>query len=424
MDTPAATPSRAWLVVIAAALLFFYEFIQLNLPDSIGLYLLKDFHLDASTLSQLSSLYFISNVIFLLPAGIILDRVSTRLVILVALTICIIGTFMLSFAPDPSWVAYSRFLAGIGSAFCFLSAMRLASRWFPPHRLALVSGVVVTMAMLGGLVAQTPMTLLTQTVGWRHAVLFDAFLGIIFFFIILFVVKDYPAGGENEHKHQKIRLQQMGFMTTMRMAYLNPKNWACGIYTSFMNLPIFILGAIWGIPYLVQIQHVTSTQASNVVAALFLGSIIGCPVIGWFSDTIKRRKLPMIIGAILALACLLIIIEVPNLGLTALLILFFALGFISSSQIISYPTVTESNPTSITAMAVSVISLCAISGGAIFQPLFGKLMDLHWDHTIINGNPIYSKGDYHLALLVLPITFIIALVLSIAIRETYAKRNS
>lgn len=189
-----AHPWRAWFVVLTAGLFFFYEFIQMNLFDAISGSLIHEFGITASSLGQLSSYYFIANVLFLFPAGILLDRYSTRIVILVSMGVCVMGTTLLSFAPNFHWAIISRFFTGIGSAFCFLSAIRLASRWFEPKHMALVTGLLVTMAMLGGMLAQTPMSILVSMFSWRETLLIDALMGIILMLFIASVVRDYPQG--------------------------------------------------------------------------------------------------------------------------------------------------------------------------------------------------------------------------------------
>ena len=92
---------------------------------------MREFSLSAGQISQLSAIYFIANVIFLFPAGSILDRFSTRKVILTSMSICIAGTFLFSLSTSLFIAGCARFFTGIGSAFCFLSCIRLASRWFP-----------------------------------------------------------------------------------------------------------------------------------------------------------------------------------------------------------------------------------------------------------------------------------------------------
>src|SRR4051812_41777784 len=88
----------AWIVTLTASLFFFYEFIQLNLFNSIDVDLMRDFHLDAMQLGQLSSMYFYANAIFLFPAGNLLDRYSTKLLLLLAVVLCTVGTFLFGIA--------------------------------------------------------------------------------------------------------------------------------------------------------------------------------------------------------------------------------------------------------------------------------------------------------------------------------------
>src|SRR3989338_3017023 len=183
----------AWMVTLTASLFFFYEFIQLNLFNAIDEPLMRDFGLNPAQLGQLASMYFYANAIFLFPAGNMLDRYSTKKLLLFAVAICIIGTFIFALSKSVMMAGFGRFLVGAGASFCFLSCIRLASRWFAPHRMAFVTGVIVVMAMLGGLVAQTPFALLTEYVnGWRNAVLIDAALGIVIFFAIAWLVQDRP----------------------------------------------------------------------------------------------------------------------------------------------------------------------------------------------------------------------------------------
>src|SRR5690242_934654 len=108
-----------WVVVLSAALFFFYEFIQLNMMDAINLQLAHDFNINATQVSGLSAVYFIANVIFLIPAGLMLDRFSARKLILTTLTLCVAATFCFGFSHTAHWAAVFRFCAGIGSAFCF-----------------------------------------------------------------------------------------------------------------------------------------------------------------------------------------------------------------------------------------------------------------------------------------------------------------
>ena len=125
-----------WLVVFSASLFFFYEFIQMNMFNTINPYLIKEFDIDAIVMGYVTAAYFYADVIFLFPAGMLLDRFSTRSIILTAMLVCVVSTVIFAASTSIVVIAICHFAAGIGNAFCFLSCARLASRWFPARQMA------------------------------------------------------------------------------------------------------------------------------------------------------------------------------------------------------------------------------------------------------------------------------------------------
>ena len=415
---------QPWIVCFTAALFFFYEFIQMNMFNAISPELMRDFSINATQLGYLSASYLYADVIFLFPAGILLDRLSTRIVILSALVICILGTFFFAIATSFWFAGICHFMAGIGNAFCFLSCIMLATRWFPPRRMALVTGLIVTMAMTGGVVAQTPLTLLTAVVGWRNALLMNAGLGVIIFAIIWRFVRDYPQSYQEQHRKERQQLNNLGFWQSITLALSNSQAWLCGIYTSLLNLPIMLLGALWGSLYLTQVHHLTKTAASITTSMIFIGTIIGGPLLGWLSDRISLRRLPMILGALLSLLTIAAIMYLPNPSYIRLLMLFFALGLFTSSQVISYPMIAEGTSKAITGTSVGIASVLIMGGGALFQPIFGWLMDRHWDGLIVNGIRQYTLANFQPAMMILPVAFCIGLLAICLAKETHCQTKS
>lgn len=412
----------AWLVTLIASLFFFYEFIQMNLFNAINTQLREAFQLDAIQLGQLFSMYFYANFLCLFVAGNLLDRFSTRKLVLFAATLCTIGTWMFS-AASAYWVAaVGRFLVGAGASFCFLGCIRVASRWFAPHKMAFVTGVVVTMAMLGGLIAQAPFSMLVEYLGdWRQALYINAGLGIAIIVAIFCLVQDYPPDAGEEAKVQQQKIKELSLLQCFKLAALNPQNWLGGLYTALMNLPVFIMGGLWGIMYLTNVHHLTAAQASYATTIFFVGVIIGSLLFGWISDHIERRVSPMIAGAILSLVTMCLLMYVPNLSFTMVMFLFFAIGLVTSSQVLTYPTIAELNPSYLTSTAVSIDSLCIMASGFIIPPAFGWLMERGSAHDIINGVKVYTAHDFNTAMLMMPLSLVAALIISFFIRETYCK---
>ena len=411
-------PIQAWLVCISAALFFLYEFVQMSMFNAISTQLLKTFQISAGQYGNLSATYFYVDVFFLIPAGLILDRFSTRKVILLAMFLCVASTFVFAHATSLSLAMLARAVTGIGSAFCLLSCLKLASRWFPPRRMALATGVIVTMAMLGGMIAQTPFALLADAIGWRQAVLINTSIGALMLVIIIIVVKDYPPGYMSSSNNSENFPVSLRFWHSLLVCMRNKQNWLAGLYTSLINLPIFLLGQTWGTLYLIQARNLTHAQANNVTAMIFLGTIIGSPIFGWLSDKIGLRRRPMLIGGSLSLATILILLFTNNLTYPALILIFLMLGFFTSSQVLGYPVVAESNATNNTGTALGIASVIIMLGGTT-EPLYGWLLELHWNGTIIADIPYYSHSDFLSAMLIMPIAFLVALICTALLREPF-----
>ena len=409
----------SWIVVLVGGLFFFYEFIQMNMLDAISQALIQSLHINAAQLGQMSSYYFLANVLFLLVAGTLLDRYSTRLVMLIALGICVLGTAFFSMAHSFLFVSICRFLTGIGSAFCFLSVLRLASRWFPPKRMALVTGIIVTMAMTGGAVAQTPFEKLVTIYGWRETLQIDAAFGVCVWLLIACIVRNYPDSHHDKHVDEQQTLSAIGYVHSLKIAFLRCQNWFCAFYACLMNLPINVLGGLWGILYLTTTHDFSKMDASYVTSMLFIGTIFGSPLMGWLSDRMGRRKPLMIAGSIISISLMILVLHSNLLNLHLLILLFFAIGFFSSTQIISYPLVAESSPRIVTAMSVSVVSIVTMSGIGIIQNLYGYLLQLHAESRLHMATTHYVASDFHWAMMIFLVGYLLALGGSLLVKESY-----
>ncbi len=419
VDTSWFNRIQPWVVVLTASLFFFYIFIQMTLFNALDAPLMRALHINAGGISKLQNSYFFADVIFLFPAGLMLDRLSTRKVLSWMMGVAVVATFGFAFIHSVWQGMLLRFAVGAAGAFCLLGAVRLASRWFAPKRMALVVGFIVTFSMLGGTVAQYPLTAVSEHFGWRTSILLDAAVGLLMLIAIIALVRDFPVN-KSLDKEQDPHKSDLSFLAALKHTFRNPQNWLAGIYTSLVNLPIFILGATWGGMYLEQARHLSADSASYVTSMIFVGMVIGSPTLGWLSDKLQQRRMPMIVFGIMALAVVLMIMYIPHLNAVTLGILFFALGFVIASQIISYPLVAESNPACITATSESLASTLIMSGGFLIG-LFANLLDFHWAHTVRHGVPIYAVSNYLHALIILPIAFVIAILAAFLVRETNCK---
>ena len=399
---------QSWLICLTSGLFFFYEFFQLNIFDVINPNLQNDFKIGADQLSNMSAAFLWANVLFLIPAGCILDRYPVRTVILSAMSLCVLGTLGFALSQDYSSATICHAITGIGNAFCFLAAVVLISRWFPSEQQALVIGCIVTMAFLGGMVAHTPFAHLVLHWGWRAAMGWDVLIGLIFLGLIFLIVR-------NPNQPHTTSTPNRSWFTGINGAIHTSQNWLAGLYTACLNLPIMVLCALWGNTYLQMVHHLNHFAATSTISLIFIGSIIGCPLMGWLSDQQKLRKPIMIIGAVGSGLALLPLCCDLSLSILELKVIFFALGLFTSTQVISYPLIAESNPSSFTGSATSLASVLIMSTAGLAQVLFGWLITYHSQHTS------FQADDLRFAFLIFPITTALAFCLSLMLRETHCK---
>jgi len=124
----------------------------------------------------------------------------------------------------------------------------------------------------------------------------------------------------------------------------------------------------------------------------------------------------MIISGLLLIAIIITMIDDPALTYWPLLDLFLILGFFAGSHIISYALVIAVNPHYITGTSASLASLLKIYSGAIFQPLFDVLLE-YFNHSSTTEH--FDARAYQHTMMLLPITFVIAIVLALIVKETH-----
>ena len=391
-----------WLVSLSAALFFAYELMQMHMMNAIGPFLMRDLDIGATAFGYLSATYLFADVLFLLPAGALLDRFSTRKVILSALFLCILGTLGFGLSQTFFQSCAFHFLSGIGNAFCFLSCMMLIARWFPPEKQAFAVGVVVTVGMLGGIIAQYPFSLLVQAFEWRNALLIDAAIGTGILGLVYLFVRDPP-------HYAWEGAQNLPLKESVWQALKEKQNLYCGLYTGLMNLPLMLLGAIWGGSFLQQCYQMTGPQAALISSMLCFGTIIGSPLFGYLSDRTQERKWWMIQAGWATVGTLVLLFFPFASTPLYFALVFFALGIFTSVQVLGYPVVTESNPPHLTGTAMGVSALIIMGLPMLLSPLSGYLLEYGWTPLIIEGIRYYTLNNYLLSFAVFPLGCLLAI---------------
>ena len=394
-----------YLSCLAISLFFFYVLFLMGMLNTISQQLIQTIGLPQHLYSLLSASYFLADAIFLIPVGIILDRYNTRKILLFALAVCVISHFYFAFSNSVFSIWIYRITSGIGNAFAFLGTVRYASYLFPNDKGFAISSMI-TIGIFGGIVAQSPLALLIHHIGWENAMSTSAFTGLLIFIFALFFLKD------NESTRIKENLNL--YLTSFKGALSRLQNWLCAFYAGFLNLMVSLFSTAWSNLYLIRHHNYTNVQASSITSMIFIGVLFGAPAFGYISDIFRNRKNVMIFGALGSFLTILPIVLNFHVSFLGLYILFMLLGVFSSAQVISYPTVAESNPSYLISAATGVIAITINIVAAFSNFLFDWISQLSQTENI--------TINYQYAIIILPVASLVSLFAAFILKEPNKKK--
>ena len=154
--------------------------------------LARDLNLNAVPLGSLSAAFFYAFAVMQLPLGLALDSIGTRAVMTVLSAVGILGAVTFALAQTAGQAFWARILLGIGMSGNLMGLLVLMAAWFPADRFATLLGLFVGIGSLGGLLAASPLALLTGQLGWRGSFLAIALVNAVQTLVFFLVVRNRP----------------------------------------------------------------------------------------------------------------------------------------------------------------------------------------------------------------------------------------
>jgi len=217
-----------------------------------------------------------------------------------------------------------------------------------------------------------------------------------------------PKEEESQQSENWLKSATGAFGTVFR----NPQSILCGLIAGLLFIPTTIFDMIWGVRYLQEAHGFDYAAAVMRSATVPVGWIIGCPLLGFISDRLGRRKPVIIGGAVVLLGCLAWILYGPVAVLPPY-VLGLVAGIASGAAMLPYTVIKEANPPQVGGTATGVVNFINFTFSALLAPVFGGLLQ-----RASGGAAQMELEHYQTAFMPLLFGVAIAIVLCFLLKET------
>jgi MFS family permease len=395
----------AAVVWMLTAVFYFYQYAMRSAPAVMMPQLSAAFGLSALGVASMVGLFYYGYSPFSLVAGAAMDRLGPRK--LVPFAAIVVGLGALLFATgNVNAASIGRFMQGAGGVFALVGAIYIATKNFPASQAATLIGATQMFGMAGGAAGQFVVgPMIGAGLSWTSFWIGMGVAGLLIGIILYFLIPTERASGDSDGGMKVIA---KGFGIVFR----NPQSILCGLIAGLLFIPTTIFDMIWGVRYLQEAHGLEYGDAVMRSAAVPFGWIIGCPLVGFISDRIGRRK-PVIIGAAMLLLLCLLLILYAHIDRFPPYLLGLLAGVASGAAMIPYTIIKEANPPEFGGTATGVVNFLNFTFSALLGPVFGWLL-VH----VSGGAQQIHRSDYQTTFTPLLFGVVIAMVLAMLLKET------
>ncbi|WP_040700350.1 MFS transporter [Nocardia vinacea] len=354
-----------------------------------GLAAAERFHASPAMLSGFVVLQVIVYAGMQIPAGLMLDRVGSRAMIVAGAVIMALGQGVLAATESLPLAIAGRVLVGTGDAFTFISVLRLVPHWFAPRRVPLISQLTGILGQFGQVLSALPFLGVLRAAGWPPAYLSAAALGVLFAVLAAALIRDKPPGETTTDKPAGLR--EVG--AQIRAVWTHPGT-RLGFFTHMgTQFSITTFALMWGVPYLVSAQRLSQSGAGLLLTVSVGSAIAAGPILGVLSARYPLRRSWLVLTIMCANATVWTVVLVRNepapIWLLVLLVVVISVG--GPGSMIGFDYARMFNPNTVLGTAQGMVNI----GGFLATLLVIETMGLVLDRT---GG--YSFSSFRLAWLV------------------------
>jgi MFS family permease len=392
----------AWLIT---AVYYFYQYTLRSAPAVMMPQLSEAFGLSPTGVASMVGLFYYGYSPFSLVAGAAMDGLGPRKVVPIGAAAVGIGALLFA-TGDSEAASVGRLLQGAGGVFALVGAAYIATTNFPASRAATLIGATQMFGMAGGSAGQFLVgPAIAAGVSWNSFWIAMGVGGLAIAGLLYFLLPQ-PPPVDRRNDWLKTAASAMGIV------FRNPQSILCGMIAGLLFIPTTIFDMIWGVRYLQEARGFDYASAVMRSSMVPLGWIIGCPLLGFVSDRLGRRKPVIVASACVLLACLIWILYGPPDVLPPYVVGIVA-GLASGAAMLPYTVIKEANPPEMSGTSTGVVNFLNFTFSALLGPVFGWIL-----LTAGGGAADLTLEHYQTAFEPLLYGVVLAIFLTFLLRET------
>ncbi|MEL7099596.1 MAG: MFS transporter [Pseudomonadota bacterium] len=357
-------PAYLGILILCAAIFALGQFHRAS--GSVFVPILMDrFALPALALGGLVSVMFIATIAAQLPLGAALDRFGPRRLVPLCLILVSLGTALFATADSLAAIWAARVLIGLGLAAMGAASHVIIAHAVPARDFGYVSGLVVTLGGIGGLLGTYPLALALQTLPWGTVFGAAAVAALALAFVVPGVI---PRAAQAKDSTAPIA----GFGTLLRRAALR-RILVMGLVT---YAPITTLTGLWGGPFLQDAVGLDPGPAGAVLFVLFGATIAGGAIFGMIDRRTQARRTVIATAVAVSCTCLATLALLPDVPIPLVIALLLGSVFAQQFYIPLGAHLRSITPLDQMGRAAALQTLCAVAAIPLMQLGFGAILDL------------------------------------------------
>ena len=374
------------------------------LPLDTSMYFQQSLGLDASSVVNLTSLYFISYAILQIPGGILFDKYGLKYVLPLSIFITTLGCALYWASSNSFTLGVSRLVTGAGCSVAYISGIFIAIKFLPPKWLPLFIGVMESGSTSGSIIAATPLKSMLNDFGWNITAGIVTGFCVLLFFISLVLVQ----------KLKHMPSSQDSIITAFKSSLSLLKNkalLAVFIYSFATWLVAMSFGGFWLKDYLIHVHEYSEQQSLNLIQIYWGTFMLSSVIISLFIEDLTASKVAVCVlgGVGFMIYAIMSIPVVFNYAGTAMVVV---LGGVSATGVmIAFSIVPKIAPPESSGAVVAMNNTFVVLGGFAGQILFGYVLEhMNIANVAVNYNFKNLETHYYSALLLYPVFTLIAFI--------------